>query len=142
MEFIKQRLKQILKIVDELEEEYKDQKRKFTLDGHLFGSIGEVYACEKYNLKLENSSKKGYDALDKNGNQIQIKVTQRQKVGLRHQPQKLLVLKLDRESLDFKEIYFGDGEIPWNIANKKNSAGQKIITLNKLLNIKPTHNKV
>lgn len=142
MEFIKKRLKQILKIVDELEEEYKDQKRKFTLDGHLFGSIGEVYACEKYNLTLENSSKKGYDALDKENNQVQIKVTQRQKVGLRHQPQKLLVLKLDRESLDFKEVYFGDGKIPWENANKINSAGQRFITLNKLMRIKPAHNKV
>ena len=142
MEFIKQSLKQILKVVDDLESEYKHHERKFTLDGHLFGSIGEVYACEKYNLKLENSSKKCFDATDKKGNEIQIKVTQKNKVGMRHKPQKLLVLKLNRENLEFEEIYFGDGEMAWNNANKINSSGQRFITLNKLIGLKSTaHNK-
>ena len=141
MEFLKQSLRQILKIVDDLENEYKHHDRKFTLDGHLFGSIGEVYACEKYNLKLENSSKKCFDATDQEGNEIQIKITQRSKVGMRHKPQKLLVLKLNRENLEFEEIYFNNGEMAWNKANKMNSSGQKFITLNKLTEIKNTaHN--
>lgn len=141
MKFIKQSLKQILRIVDDLESEYTHHGRKFTLDGHLFGSIGEVYACEKYNLKLENSSKKCFDATDQKGNEIQIKVTQRSKVGLRSKPQKLLVLKLNKENLEFEEIYFGNGATAWNNSNKLNSSGQRFITLNKLMEIKSTaHN--
>lgn len=136
MEFLKKSLEQILKIVDELEIEYKHHERKFTLDGHLFGSIGEIYACEKYNLKLEKSSKKGFDATDINKNEIQIKVTQRNKIGMRHKPKKLLVLKLNKKKLTFEEIYYGDGEEPWNESNKINSSGQRFITLNKLINIK------
>ena len=80
MEFIKQSLKQILKVVDDLESEYKHHERKFTLDGHLFGSIGEVYACEKYNLKLENSSKKCFDATDKR--EMKYKLRLRKKIKL------------------------------------------------------------
>lgn len=136
MEFIKKQLSKILIIIRELEQEYKTQNRKFTLDGHLLGSIGEVYASEKYNLILEKSSKKGYDALDENNNQVQIKVTQRNKVGMRHNSQKLLVLKLNKETLEFEEIYYGSGEKAWEIANKINSSGQRFITLNKLINIK------
>lgn len=141
MEFIKKSLEQILKIVDDLENEYKHHDKRFTLDGHLFGSLGEIYACEKYGLTLEKSSKKGFDAKDKNGNEIQIKVTQRNKVGMRHEPQKLLVLKLNKINFEFEEIYYGDGDKPWNESNQINSAGQKFITLNKLINIKSTaHN--
>ncbi len=40
--FIKEKVKELLKIVNELEMEYPD--RKFSLDGHLLGSIGEVLA--------------------------------------------------------------------------------------------------
>ena len=139
MEFIKKSLEQILKIVDDLEKEYKHHDRKFTLDGHLFGSLGEIYACEKYGLKLEKSSRKGFDAKDENKNEIQIKVTQRSKVGMRHKPQKLLVLKLNKTNLEFEEIYYGDGEKPWNESNLINSAGQRFITLNKLINIQAQH---
>ena len=135
MELIKKSLRQILQIVEDLQNEYEHHKRKFTLDGHLLGSIGEVYASDKYNLKLENSSEKGFDAIDVNKNEIQIKVTQGSKVGMRHKAQKLLVLKLNKENLEFEEIYYGEGETPWNLSNKINSAGQRIITLNKLKNI-------
>ena len=40
--FVKQKIKDLLLIVNELEKRFPD--RKFTLDGHLFGSIGEVIA--------------------------------------------------------------------------------------------------
>lgn len=36
-------------VVKELEEEFVDEYRKFTLDGHLVGSIGEVVAAYSYN---------------------------------------------------------------------------------------------
>jgi len=136
MKHLKDTLKTLLKISTDLENRYKKYGRKFTLDGHLFGSIGEVYAANKFNLTLEKSSKEGYDALDKDGNQIQIKVTQKNSVGLRKKSQKLLVLKLNKQTLDFEIKYFGDGAEPWDKANAVNSAGQRIITLTKLEAIK------
>ena len=136
MSYIKTQLRKLLNIVDELEEKYKKDKRKFTLDGHLLGSIGEIYASEKYDLILAKSSQKGFDATDENDLEVQIKVTQSNKVGLRNEPQKLLVLKWDKETLDFNEIYYGEGKKAWDISNKKNSSGQRFITLNKLLDLK------
>ena len=138
MENLKQTLKSLFELSLKLEKEYEEYERKFTLDGHLFGSIGEVFAAKKYNLKLLKSSIAGHDAEDKNGNLVQIKITQRGSVGLRKPPQKLLVFKLNKETFDFETIYYGDGKIPWKKSNKKNSAGQRIITLNKLKEIKKT----
>lgn len=39
-------------IVDRLENDYFEDGKKFTIDGHLLGSIGEVYAKEKFKLEL------------------------------------------------------------------------------------------
>lgn len=138
MEYLKKTLQKLIKITDELETKYSEFDRKFTLDGHLFGSIGEVFAAKKFDLKLEKSSQKDYDALDNNGNQIQIKVTQKNSVGIRSEPQNLLVLKLNRSTFDFDEIYYGNGKIPWEKSNKKNSSGQRIITLKKLKELNTT----
>lgn len=77
MNYIQKKLSEILKIVDKLEKKYKDDNRKFTLDGHLFGSIGEIYAKEKYNSTLMPPSQKGFDALDESDNKVQIKVTRK-----------------------------------------------------------------
>jgi len=136
MKHLKGYLKTLIDISNALEKEYGSYERRFTLDGHLFGSIGEVYAAKKYNLTLAKSSQPVYDALDRSKNQVQIKVTQKSYVGLREKAQKLLVLKLNKETFDFEEGYYGDGKEPWEQANKKNSAGQKTITLTKLKNIK------
>lgn len=136
MEELQKTLKELIKTVNDLEKKHKEYNRKFTLDGHLFGSIGEVYAAKKYGLTLEKSSKAGYDAIDKFGNQIQIKVTQRNSVGLRKESHKLLVLRLNTQTFEFDEIYFGDGKIPWEKSNKVNSSGQRIITITKLKLIK------
>lgn len=84
---------------------------------------------------MAKSSQKGFDATDNNDREVQIKVTQRDKVGIRHEPERLLVLRLDRETLEFKEIYDGDGKKAWNLANKMNSTSQRVITLNKLLGL-------
>jgi len=136
MEHLRNKLKELIQIVDDLETRYDDYKRKFTLDGHLFGSIGEVYAAKKFDLILLKSSYEGHDAKDKNGNLVQIKVTQKTSVGLRKEPDILVVLRLNKKTFDFETIYYGEGKEPWSKSNKINSAGQRVITLNKLKEIK------
>jgi hypothetical protein len=55
--------------------------RKFTPDGHLVGSIGEVVAAEALGLTLYRISRPGHDAYDANGD-VQIKMTAGSKVAM------------------------------------------------------------
>jgi hypothetical protein len=63
----------IYRAVAELERLYPG--RKFTPDGHLVGSIGEVIAAEHFGLKLLALSHPGHDATDADGRLVQIKLT-------------------------------------------------------------------
>jgi hypothetical protein len=69
----------IYRAVADLEARYEG--RKFTPDGHLVGSIGEVVAAEALGLKLHKASYPGHDAFDQNGN-VQIKMTAGKSVAL------------------------------------------------------------
>ena len=70
---IPQLIERLYKIVAELESLFPG--RKFTPDGHLVGSLGEVIAAHDYDLILLEASTKTHDAR-KGGKQIQIKATQ------------------------------------------------------------------
>src|SRR6056297_3707696 len=50
--------------------------RKFTLDGHLVGSVGEVVAAYIFDLELNPASTQGHDAMTRNGKNVEIKLTQ------------------------------------------------------------------
>ena len=50
--------------------------RKFTLDGHLVGSIGEVVAAYIFDLDLNPASTLGHDARSQDGRNVEIKLTQ------------------------------------------------------------------
>lgn len=67
--------------------------RKFTLDGHLVGSIGEVVAAYMFDLDLNPASTQGHDARARNGRQVEIKLTQGCGVAIRHEPEHLTVLQ-------------------------------------------------
>lgn len=69
---------ELFSITKELEELYPG--RKFTIDGHLVGSIGEVLVAEKFNLTLLPNSTKTHDAVDGEGRYYQIKATQTDKI--------------------------------------------------------------
>lgn len=53
------KIKELYKITNELESSYPG--RKFTIDGHLVGSIGEVIVAEYYGLTLLPNSTKTHD---------------------------------------------------------------------------------
>jgi hypothetical protein len=69
----------IYRAVSELQALYPG--RKFTPDGHLVGSIGEVVAAEALGLTLHRASYPGHDAFDANGD-VQIKMTGGRSVAL------------------------------------------------------------
>jgi len=52
-------------VVAELEKEFEG--RRFTPDGHLVGSIGEVVAAYAFGLKLLPASNERHDAVAANG---------------------------------------------------------------------------
>ena len=105
--------------------------RRFTPDGHLVGSIGEVLAAHHYDLKLLPNSAKIHDATTPDGLLVQIKATQRRNIALRSEPEHLLVLKILSDG-SVEEAYNGPGNAPWENAGKMQKNGQRPISLSKL----------
>lgn len=126
-------IRRLYGIVGELDREYRDLQRHFTLDGHLIGSIGEVYAAEKYGIKLFISSTPRHDGTAPGGRLVQIKATQRSSVALSENPKYLIVLKIDADG-EIYEVYNGPGQPVWDLfegrARPKN--GQYQVSLSKL----------
>ncbi|OGE78902.1 MAG: hypothetical protein A3C85_00115 [Candidatus Doudnabacteria bacterium RIFCSPHIGHO2_02_FULL_48_21] len=107
-------------------------KRPFTPDGHMVGSIGEVYAQQYYGVELYPPSHQEHDGLWQ-GRQVQIKATQRISVELKGPSDLLLVLKINPDG-SFEEIYNGDGKSPWqSLSHRKvTRAGEISISLGQL----------
>ena len=126
-------LNTLLSCVSELEKQHDE--RKFTLDGHLLGSIGEVVAKEYYGIELLGQSNKGHDGKFNRLN-VQIKITQRDRVDIAEKPEHLLVLFLDSKEKKFYEVYNGSGDRAWTLIGKGNGHFYSISIrkLNKLNN--------
>lgn len=118
----------IYKAVAELEESYPG--RKFTPDGHLVGSIGEVVAAKALNLELYPASHPCHDAYDELGD-VQIKMTAGKSVSLYATCDRLVVLKVVSPE-EAEIIYDGPGEPAWSGAGKASKNGQRVIRLTKL----------
>ena len=126
-------LSRLFSCVSELEKKYND--RKFTLDGHLLGSIGEVVAKEYYGIILLGQSQKVHDG-ELDGLYVQIKITQRDRIDIAEKPKHLLVLFLDSKEKKFYEVYNGSGDRAWTLIGKRNGNFYSISIrkLNKLNN--------
>ena len=105
--------------------------RKFTLDGHLIGSIGEVLATQLYSLSLLPSSTERHDAVAEDGRLVQVKLTQTQRVSIYSEPDHLIVLRLAEEG-SVEEIFNGPGANPWAACGKPGKNGQRTISLARL----------
>ena len=122
-------IRKLYSIVSELEGLFPD--RRFTPDGHLVGSIGEVLVAHAYNLELLPASHEGHDARAEYGTLVQIKATQVRMVGLSSEPEHLLVIQIQRDG-SFKDIFNGPGKVAWNAAGRMQKNGQRPIGLSKL----------
>jgi len=121
----------IYRAVAELEAKYKG--RKFTPDGHLVGSIGEVVAAEALHLTLHPMSREGHDAFDANGD-VQIKMTAGDRVSMYAESVRLVVLKIISPE-EAEIIYDGPGKPVWEQAGKMQKNGQRAIGTAKLRKI-------
>jgi hypothetical protein len=99
----------IYKATAELEALYPG--RKFTPDGHLVGSIGEVIAAEALGLTLYPMSQAGHDAYDANGD-VQIKMTAGTRVALYAACDRLVVLQVMSPE-EAEIVYDGRGQPVW-----------------------------
>ena len=79
-------------IVQDLEAQHPG--RKFTLDGHLVGSIGEVIAERSFGIELYPASHAVHDGRTSDGRDVQIKLTGGKSISLREEPDYLLVMKI------------------------------------------------
>lgn len=107
--------------------------RHFTPDGHLVGSIGEVFAAERYGISLFAAGCETHDGKAPDGRLVQIKATQRRSVGIYEEPDYLLVFSIDREGR-LSEVYNGPGKPVWQFFAGKKPAktGQYQISLARL----------
>jgi hypothetical protein len=128
----------IYKAVAELEAEYPG--RKFTPDGHLVGSVGEVIAAEALDLELYPSSHAGHDAHDENGD-VQIKMTGGKSVAMYATCDRLVVLQVVSTE-EAEIVYDGPGEPAWAAAGKMAKNGQRVISLAKLRSLAESHKQI
>lgn len=122
-------VKELHSVVTELERHFPG--RRFTLDGHLVGSIGEVVAASRYGITLLTASSKDHDAKTRAGVLVQIKITQGKSVGLRSEPEHLLVLQLQQTG-EVVEVFNGPGTTAWHACGPMQKNGQRPISLSKL----------
>jgi len=105
--------------------------RKFTPDGHLVGSIGEVIAAEAFNLTLYPMSQAGHDAFDIEGRPVQVKMAAGTSIAMYDCCVRLIVLKVI-SPVEAEVIYDGPGEPVWINAGKVQKNGQRTLSLSKL----------
>ena len=122
-------IQDLFETVRELELRYPG--RKFSIDGHLLGSLGEVIAAEHYGLTLLPNSYEKHDAKDKQGRMVQIKATQINRIAISSEPDYLIVIQITPDG-NWSEIYNGAGSRVWNNAGKMQKNGQRPISIAKL----------
>ncbi|MEC9344628.1 MAG: hypothetical protein VYB54_00270 [Pseudomonadota bacterium] len=105
--------------------------RKFTLDGHLVGSIGEVVAAYMFGLRLNPASTLGHDAIAADGRQVEIKLTQGKGIAIRHEPEHLIVLHRPAGG-PVRVVFNGSGAPAWQATGKMQKNGQRPISLTRL----------
>jgi hypothetical protein len=119
----------IYEAVEELQKLYPG--RKFTPDGHLVGSIGEVVAAEALGLTLYSMSEPGHDATDAAGRLVQIKMTAGKSIAMYADCDRLVVLRVVSPH-EAEIVYDGDGAPAWAAAGAMGKNGQKAISLTRL----------
>jgi hypothetical protein len=135
-------VQRLYSLVGELENHFPG--RKFTPDGHLVGSLGEVLAAYYYDLELLTASTECHDARAADGRLVQVKATQGKSVGIRSEPHHLLVLLLARDGT-VDEVYNGPGALAWGRIGAPQKNGQfqlSVSALRKLMNAVPPEQRL
>ena len=133
METLRTAIRQLYASVQKLQDEFQSEKRRFTLDGHLLGSIGEVVAAYAFDLDLLPSSSKDYDAIYRgDGREVlaQIKLTGGDRSVSFYgdsPPEHVIVMQLVEG--EFGLVYNGPGSKMWGKCGKQQKNGQRRVSL-------------
>jgi len=129
------KIKKLFEARDELKSMCKNWK--FTLDGKLFGDIGEAIVCHHFDLKPLKEGTKTHDAVSKNGSVlVKIKTTQKDRVGLGLEVRKfqhLIVVKIE-DNGEYRFVYNGPGEMVRKNTNSNSISIKKLMELQKKIN--------
>ena len=92
--------------------------RKFTPDGHMVGSIGEVVAAARFGLTLNTASTEGFDATAPDGTKVEVKTTQQERgyFALKSTCWKdvhLLALKINPADGSVRVVFNGPYDLIW-----------------------------
>jgi len=108
--------------------------RPFSPDGHLVGSLGEVIARDRCNLRLMPPATEGYDAIDCRNRCVEIKATTRNAVSLSAsgtKAQRLVVVQINEDG-DAEIVYDGPTAPAREAAGKVQKNGQRRISISTL----------
>ncbi|EJK2426925.1 hypothetical protein RGL59_000261 [Vibrio parahaemolyticus] len=107
---IHQAVREMLKIVESLQDQY--DKKKFTLDGRLVGDLGEILVEEDYDLVLYSGLAKHYDGETLDGRKVQIKTTMKNSLTfpVDHIPDYYIGIKIHPDGT-YDEVFNGPGSI-------------------------------
>lgn len=112
--------------------------RKFPLDGHLVGSIGEAAAEALFELTLVDTSSTGHDAIAADGRKVEIKATYgTRSVAIRSTSHAaasaLVVLRLSRSpEVEHEVVFNGPLSVALQVSGVTQSNGQAKMTLSRL----------
>lgn len=118
--------------------------RRFPLDGHLVGSIGEAAAEAMFTIRLQPASTAGHDAIADDGRAVEIKATYGTAgVGLRSTSHDaaaaLIVLQLSRQAdVPHEVVYNGSLVRVAQAAGRIGSNGQARLGLTRLRQLNGT----
>ena len=135
-------VEQLHAVVEELETMHPG--RKFPLDGHLVGSIGEAAAEAMFDVGLVPASSAGHDAIAGDGRQVEIKATYGSSgVAIRQTSRTaaaaLIVLKLSRTpGVEHEVVFNGPLALAFQAAGTFGSNGQARMGLSRLRSLDET----
>lgn len=118
--------------------------RKFPLDGHLVGSIGEAAAEALFDLTLVAASSTGHDAMATDGRKVEIKATYGTRgVAIRKTSHEtadaLIVLRLSQfPAVEHEVVFNGPLVVASQAAGATQSNGQAPMSLSRLRSLNDT----
>ena len=122
-------------IFDACAELSRRSARSVSPDGHLVGSLGEIFAARELDLTLETASNAGFDAIDPHGRRVEIKTTTRSSVSLSAEgtlAERLVIVQLDRDNGTPTIVYDGPASVAWRLAGRPAKNGQRRLSLSSL----------
>ena len=133
-----ERIRELIPVLYSVVHELEDAApgRKFTPDGHMVGSIGEVIAADRYGLELNAASTEGFDAVAPDKRKVEIKTTQQERGYFALRPPcwpdvHLLALKVSPIDGSARVVFNGPYELVWENCGPLQKWGGRTITVAK-----------